>query len=375
MVKKRDEWSSKMQFVLTCVGYAVGNVWRFPATASEHGKSAFFIPYTICAIVVGFPVMFFEMTIGQFHQIAANRLFPKYVSFFRGLGWCMAILNTIVGITYNTVIGWCLILFHIGCSTNMSSIPSDCLLNISETPSKQFFFNKILEKSHSISDFSSFNWRMAIAILVSAMGCALINVTGTKSMGKTAYVTATVPYFLIMALLGNSLFIPGGLEGIVSSLQPDFNHLTRMDTWYKAGGQISYSLSLGVANLISFSSCNSKNYNCYSDCLVVSMADFGMSLLGSLTIFSVMGILAFKNNPTGTVFAKPIAEELQRISLWIIALLFVVTFRLDHDTFGVFIVVTMLIHKEIAQVAKKEVAALDGGVLISETNQHGHLMQ
>jgi hypothetical protein len=38
-MEKRDSWGSKMEFVLACLGLAVGggNVWRFPYLCQRNG--------------------------------------------------------------------------------------------------------------------------------------------------------------------------------------------------------------------------------------------------------------------------------------------------------------------------------------------------
>lgn len=44
----------------------LGNIWRFPFTAYENGGGAFLIPYIIVLFLVGKPMYFMEMVLGQF---------------------------------------------------------------------------------------------------------------------------------------------------------------------------------------------------------------------------------------------------------------------------------------------------------------------
>lgn len=40
---ERAQWDSGVQFIMTCIGYTIGlgNSWRFPSLAYEHGGGAY----------------------------------------------------------------------------------------------------------------------------------------------------------------------------------------------------------------------------------------------------------------------------------------------------------------------------------------------
>jgi SNF family Na+-dependent transporter len=43
-----------------------GNFLRFPIQAIENGGGAFIIPYLVCFILMGIPLLFVEWTIGRY---------------------------------------------------------------------------------------------------------------------------------------------------------------------------------------------------------------------------------------------------------------------------------------------------------------------
>ena len=70
MEKTREEWGSKLGFVLAAVGSAagLGNIWRFPYLVYANGGGAFLIPYFIAIFTAGIPLMILEYTMGHMYK-------------------------------------------------------------------------------------------------------------------------------------------------------------------------------------------------------------------------------------------------------------------------------------------------------------------
>lgn len=65
---EREQWGKGVEFLMSCIAMSVGlgNVWRFPFIALQNGGGAFLIPYLIVLLLVGRPIYYLEMCIGQF---------------------------------------------------------------------------------------------------------------------------------------------------------------------------------------------------------------------------------------------------------------------------------------------------------------------
>uniref|UniRef100_A0A8C5UEZ7 Transporter n=1 Tax=Malurus cyaneus samueli TaxID=2593467 RepID=A0A8C5UEZ7_9PASS len=106
---ERGNWSSKGDYLLSMVGYAVGlgNVWRFPYLTYQNGGGAFLIPYTLMLALAGLPLFFMECSLGQFASqgpVSVWRILPL----FQGVGITMVIISTFVTIYYNVIIAYAL---------------------------------------------------------------------------------------------------------------------------------------------------------------------------------------------------------------------------------------------------------------------------
>ena len=57
MQENREQWGSKLGFILAAVGSAVGlgNIWRFPYLVYTNGGGAFLVPYFVAIFTAAIP--------------------------------------------------------------------------------------------------------------------------------------------------------------------------------------------------------------------------------------------------------------------------------------------------------------------------------
>ena len=102
---ERGNWTGKLDFLLSCLGYAVGlgNVWRFPYLCFKHGGGAFLIPYVIMLLFIGIPAFLMELTLGQYSALGPVTVYSNLAPLFKGKYQAMYITDIFyINIELNT---------------------------------------------------------------------------------------------------------------------------------------------------------------------------------------------------------------------------------------------------------------------------------
>ncbi|CAD5217823.1 unnamed protein product [Bursaphelenchus okinawaensis] len=282
----RGNWSSHMDYYLSVFGFtfALGNLWRFPNQCHLHGGLAYLIPYIVLFFISAIPMLFMELSLGQFVSLGPTAVW-KVAPMFKGIGIAMVFICSVTAVYFQLITSWSLF--------NSSNVEQTNFPKNHVIPSLEYFHTEVLQISDGISDFRTdyFNWRLTICLLVSWSAIFLCSFKGIKTSGKVVYITVVLPYIILFVLTLRFLTLPGSLEGLWHFFYPDFNVLLDLKVWGDAAIQVFYSLSSCTGGLILLSSYSRFHNNVFRDVWLVGFVDLITSVLVSALVFSAIGFV------------------------------------------------------------------------------------
>ncbi|XP_020603374.1 sodium- and chloride-dependent betaine transporter-like [Orbicella faveolata] len=94
--EEREKWHKKAEFLLSCIGYAVGlgNIWRFPYLCYKHGGASFLIPYFLTLITCGIPLFYLELALGQYLSLGPVKAWAVVCPVLAGLSYKISFVFT-----------------------------------------------------------------------------------------------------------------------------------------------------------------------------------------------------------------------------------------------------------------------------------------
>ncbi|XP_017322654.1 sodium-dependent neutral amino acid transporter SLC6A17 [Ictalurus punctatus] len=300
----RPAWNSKLQYILAQVGFSVGlgNVWRFPYLCQKNGGGAYLVPYFILLILIGIPLFFLELAVGQRIRRGSIGVWNYVCPRLGGIGVSSLMVCGFVGLYYNVIIGWSIFYFFqsfqfplpwaecpIRRNGSQAIVEPECEKSSATT---YFWYRETLNITSSIADSGGLNWRMTLSLLAAWIIVCLAVIKGIQSSGKVMYFSSLFPYLVLFCFLVRGLFLKGAVDGIAHMFTPKLEIMLEPQVWREAATQVFFALGLGFGGVIAFSSYNKRDNNCHFDAVLVSFINFFTSILATLVVFAVLGFKA-----------------------------------------------------------------------------------
>lgn len=285
MKQKREQWGSRWGFILAAMGSAVGlgNIWRFSYAMGEGGGSAFLIIYLISVLLIGFPVMLIEFSIGRRTQTDAidafKKIAPKSGWFIAGV---MSVLAAFMILSFYGVIGgWSLRYLFEYLTGGISG------------DSSEFFVGFIGDATSPVL------WQF----LFMAMTVGIVYLGVQKGIELSSKWMMPTLSILLIGLAAYSLTLGGASEAFAFMFQPEWDAFRDPQVYLSAMGQAFFTLSLGMGAMLTYSSYLDPEERLTSSAAIIIALDTLFALVSGLVIFPAL--FAFGLDPAegaGLVF-------------------------------------------------------------------------
>ena len=266
----RVNFGSKIGAILAAAGSAVGlgNIWRFPYEAGNHGGAAFILIYLACVFILGMPIMIAEFTVGRRAKASTGKAFGILSpgTQWKWLGRLGVWSGLLILGYYSVVAGWTLEYIVTSLSNGFADKgPEDFVAifqNFSQDPVRPIF------------------WCLMFLFLTH-----YVIVKGVKDgIEKSSKVMMPILFILILVLAVCSMTLPNASKGLEFLLKPDFSKVNA-DVFLGAMGQAFFSLSLGMGCLSTYASYFGSDTQMGKTALSVGVIDTMVAILAGVIIF------------------------------------------------------------------------------------------
>jgi len=259
MSTNQEGWGSRVGLILAMAGNAVGlgNFLRFPVQAVQNGGGAFIIPYLVCFLLMGIPLLWVEWGIGRFGGVSGNHSTPfimdsmdrrriwKYVGVFGIFS------NIVIAAYYCYIESWTMsYVYHSVAGT---------FTNMSQNDVSNFFTNYL--------DISTSTTGIPFEAVIFFVFCIALN-TWVLSKGLSGGIEKAakigVPLLIIFGIFlaikavtlkqGQEGAINDGFVGLNFLWTPQYDSLANPKVWLAAAGQIFFTLSVGMGSIQCYAS-------------------------------------------------------------------------------------------------------------------------
>jgi SNF family Na+-dependent transporter len=255
-MSNKESWGSRVGLILAMAGNAVGlgNFLRFPVQAIQNGGGTFIIPYLVCFLVMGIPLLFIEWSMGRFggrhghHStpFILDSMDPKRV-FWKYIGVFGIFTNLAVAAYYCYLESWTLAYIWHSVSGSFSGQSADQIAG--------FFDNYITLHDGGLETILFWIFCLVLNTWILSKGLS----GGVEKVAKIG-MPLLILFGILLAIKGVTLkageegALFDGTVGLNFLWTPNYDSIWSPKVWLAAAGQIFFTLSVGMGSIQCYAS-------------------------------------------------------------------------------------------------------------------------
>ena len=288
-MEERKGFGSNFGFLMAAVGSAVGlgNIWGFPYKMGANGGFTFLMVYIFLGVTTGFVVMISELAIGRKTGKGAVEAYKMVSKKFKWMGWMGIASAFFILFFYCALGGYCIkyVVLNVGdllkagfganvfaetAAANGTSIGAEAWSALIANPTEAVIYGLIFVA-------------LTMLIVLGGVGGGIEKVC---SVGMPALFVALLICIIRACTLEGAvdglkyMFIPGWAvaNGVIEKAPNIFQ------VFATAGGQMFFSLSLGMGAMITYGSYLDKKENIQKNGLLIVIMDSVVAFMAALCV-------------------------------------------------------------------------------------------
>ncbi|WP_419771226.1 MAG: sodium-dependent transporter [Candidatus Marinarcus sp.] len=264
---------SRVGFILAAAGSAVGlgNIWKFPYIAGDNGGGIFVLVYLATVVLIGMSIFIAEVFLGSnAHKDAVSTfevLAPSEKKYWKYSGF-MFLTGVFILSFYSVVIGW---IFNY-----VVIAATDLPTNVTEAQS--VFMNLLKEDTFT----QLFYYTLAFSVIAYTISKGVKN--GIERLNNILMPALII---ILLIMLVYSMRLDGFFQAIQFMFYPNVEKF-HSGSVLIAVGHAFFTLSLGMATIISYAASLDKNVNIVKASMIVVIMDTLIALVAGVIIFSII---------------------------------------------------------------------------------------
>ena len=278
-MEERKGFGSNFGFIMAAVGSAVGlgNIWGFPNKMGASGGALFLIIYLVLAVFCGFIVMLGELALGRKTGQGAVGAYKVLSKKFSWMGWLGIASAVVILFFYCALGGYCI---------------KYVVVNVGDLFGAGF-------GSNGLTGGEVFGAFMGSPVESIIYGLIFVAITMVIVMGgigggieKVCSIGMPCLFVALIICIIRALTLPGAVDGLKYMFVPGWavanGVIAEAPSFFNvlstAGGQMFFSLSLGMGAMITYGSYLDKKENLEKNAVMIVVLDTLVALMAGLCV-------------------------------------------------------------------------------------------